>query len=353
MIAGPDHTREPSVAGADERLAVDDLGQVAELLLGAAAAGPLLAAQALDGHVAVLVVQRGERPDEREQRVGRRAAVLAAVLGRRRACATSMVTFAMPRSATVSVGTPGPHAAHVADDHGVGGEELGVAAAGRSCSAPPPTSSWPSMTNFMPTGGRPSQARSAPTCATMFDFVSAAPRPYRRRRARSARRAACPTATRRRRARRRSGCRAAPSARRRGAGISPIDDRGGVGQLERGRPRTPASRKSRATRSCASRSGPSGRPSPEIDGMRTSASRSRRSSGISARTRAACSEPSMVPRSGIARLLDTLHPARAADSQTAAGFARGSARRVLPVHVRPPRDVVARGGRGTIPYLCM
>ena len=33
------------------------------------------------------------------------------------------------------------------------------------------------MHSRMPTGGRPPQARSAPTWATMFDFVSAAPRP--------------------------------------------------------------------------------------------------------------------------------------------------------------------------------
>ena len=33
------------------------------------------------------------------------------------------------------------------------------------------------MHSLMPTGGRPPQARSAPTWATMFDFVSATPRP--------------------------------------------------------------------------------------------------------------------------------------------------------------------------------
>ena len=33
------------------------------------------------------------------------------------------------------------------------------------------------MQILMPTGGLPAQARSAPTWATMFDFVSAAPRP--------------------------------------------------------------------------------------------------------------------------------------------------------------------------------
>ena len=40
-----------------------------------------------------------------------------------------------------------------------------------------PTSSWPSITILIPTGGLPSHARSAPTCIRMFDFVSAEPRP--------------------------------------------------------------------------------------------------------------------------------------------------------------------------------
>ena len=35
----------------------------------------------------------------------------------------------------------------------------------------------PSITILIPTGGLPSQARSAPTCMRMFDFVSAVPRP--------------------------------------------------------------------------------------------------------------------------------------------------------------------------------
>ncbi len=40
-----------------------------------------------------------------------------------------------------------------------------------------PISSCPSITIRIPTGGRPSQARSAPMCMRMFDFESAAPRP--------------------------------------------------------------------------------------------------------------------------------------------------------------------------------
>jgi hypothetical protein len=40
-----------------------------------------------------------------------------------------------------------------------------------------PTSSMPSITILTPTGGFPGQARRAPTCIRMFDFVSAEPRP--------------------------------------------------------------------------------------------------------------------------------------------------------------------------------
>ncbi len=81
----------------------------------------------------------------------------------------------MPRSATVSVGTPGrtlPMSpitiASAANSSGRdGGKVLNAL----------PTSSWPSITTLIPTGGRPSHARNAPKCMRMFDFVSAAPRP--------------------------------------------------------------------------------------------------------------------------------------------------------------------------------
>ena len=70
-------------------------------------ARPLLAAQAGHGDVAVLVVQRGERAQQRRaarpaprRRTGRCAWRPASVV-------TSIVAIAMPRSATVSVGTPG------------------------------------------------------------------------------------------------------------------------------------------------------------------------------------------------------------------------------------------------------
>ena len=81
----------------------------------------------------------------------------------------------MPRSAIVSVGTPGrtlPMSpitiASAANRSGrEGGKVLNAL----------PTSSMPSITILTPTGGLPSHARSAPTCIRMFDFVSAVPRP--------------------------------------------------------------------------------------------------------------------------------------------------------------------------------
>ncbi len=90
---------------------------------------------------------------------------------------TSIVTLAMPRSATVCVGTPGrtlPMSPMIMTS----AAKSSGCCSGYPSSAPPPTSSWPSMTSLTPTGGRPSQARRAPTWARMFDLVSAAPRPY-------------------------------------------------------------------------------------------------------------------------------------------------------------------------------
>ena len=84
-----------------------DLGQLTELLVAVRRAGPLLAAQAGHRDVAVLVVERGERVEQREQRVGRGAAELAAVLRageRPRLDGRPMPCRAGP---TVSVGTPG------------------------------------------------------------------------------------------------------------------------------------------------------------------------------------------------------------------------------------------------------
>jgi hypothetical protein len=87
----------------------------------------------------------------------------------------STMIIAMPRSATVSVGTPGRKLpmspitiASAANSSGRdGGKALNAL----------PTSSMPSITILIPTGGFPSQARSAPMCIRMLDLVSAAPRP--------------------------------------------------------------------------------------------------------------------------------------------------------------------------------
>src|SRR6476469_7529035 len=81
----------------------------------------------------------------------------------------------MPRRATVSVGTPGlklPMSpitiASAANRSGCcGGNVLKEL----------PTSSWPSITILIPTGGFPCHAWMAPRCIRMFDFVSAEPAP--------------------------------------------------------------------------------------------------------------------------------------------------------------------------------
>jgi hypothetical protein len=76
--AGPDALAEG--AGAQVGHAGQHLGEPAELLVGVGGTGPRRAHEAGHGDVAVLVVQRGERVDERQQRVGGRAPELTAVL---------------------------------------------------------------------------------------------------------------------------------------------------------------------------------------------------------------------------------------------------------------------------------
>jgi hypothetical protein len=88
---------------------------------------------------------------------------------------TSSVSIAIPRSPIVSVGTPGRtlpmSPITIASAWNRSGRSSGYALSAL------PTSSCPSIRILIPTGGRPSQARSAATWARMFDFVSAAPRP--------------------------------------------------------------------------------------------------------------------------------------------------------------------------------
>ena len=57
VMAGPDHTRDPRVPVPMRGRSSQDLGQGAELLLGAAAPGPFLAQEAFDGDVTLVVVQ--------------------------------------------------------------------------------------------------------------------------------------------------------------------------------------------------------------------------------------------------------------------------------------------------------
>ena len=112
-----------------------------------------------------------------------------------------------------------------------------------------------------------------------------------RRRARSARTAASPTATRPRPAPRRSGCTAARSARPEAPGSS----RSRPGRCPAGRGDRPRRRRPRTARS-SSRRRPAGPcrsdPGTEIDGIRTRSPSSRRSCGISSRTRPATSNVS-------------------------------------------------------------
>src|SRR3954468_22971922 len=67
-------------AGADQRQPVEDRPELAELLLRLDRAVPLVAPQTLHRDVAAVVVERRDRAYDREQGVGRRASVLAAVL---------------------------------------------------------------------------------------------------------------------------------------------------------------------------------------------------------------------------------------------------------------------------------
>ena len=66
-------------AGADEPHAVEDPRLAAEVGLGQVGAAPVALLEPRDGDRAVGIVERGQQPDQREQRVRRGAAELAAV----------------------------------------------------------------------------------------------------------------------------------------------------------------------------------------------------------------------------------------------------------------------------------
>ena len=78
--AGPRPQPLTEPARADERHAVLDLGELAKLLVAEGRAGPLLALETLDRHIAMLVVHRRERADNGEERIGCCSAELAGVL---------------------------------------------------------------------------------------------------------------------------------------------------------------------------------------------------------------------------------------------------------------------------------
>ena len=84
----------------------------------------------------------------------------------------------MPRRPTVSVGVPA-RTLPASPTTTTSARNSSGSSAGYAGSAPLPISSWPSISSLMPTGGRPSWARSAPTCASTFDLESAVPRPKR------------------------------------------------------------------------------------------------------------------------------------------------------------------------------
>ena len=214
---GPDPLAE--AAGPEERHPRHDLGQVAELVVAVRGAGPLLAAQAGHGDVAVLVVQRGERVQQHEQRIGSGAAELTAVLraGERPHLDDHARHPTQPDGQSRNAGTK---AAHVRDHHRVGREQLRPARwEGRERAA---DLLLALDHDLDPDRGLPTpRAQGADVDEDVRLRVGACRGRRSRRHARSPRRAATPTWPRRRRAPRRSARTAAPSGRRRAQGSRP------------------------------------------------------------------------------------------------------------------------------------
>ena len=137
--------------------------------------------RALDRDVAGIVVQGGDHPCERRDRVGDRPAVRAAVLGLgQHADLHDAVGHAA--DARSDRRDARPVVAAVGDDGDVGAQQVGVSlrrAAGRNSVL---HSSSPSTRTLIVTGGSPSasSARIAAAWITMPDLSSAAPRPYSR-----------------------------------------------------------------------------------------------------------------------------------------------------------------------------
>ena len=125
-----------------------------------------------------LVVQRGQQPGERQQRVGRGAAELAAVQGAvERAQRDHELAVAAQR--LDSVGSPSfqlPLSAMTITSARISSASRSTTSSSRWR----PFSSEPSISTLTCTGGLPPYARSAARWAAIPDLSSAAPRPYRR-----------------------------------------------------------------------------------------------------------------------------------------------------------------------------
>lgn len=121
--AGPEVLAQ--AAGPEERHSGLDLGQLTELVVAEGRTRPLLASQARHGDVTAVVVQGRERAQHRQERVGRRTAELARVLrtGERPHLDRD---DRHPAQADRESGDSRTDAAHVADHHRVGCEELGL-----------------------------------------------------------------------------------------------------------------------------------------------------------------------------------------------------------------------------------
>ena len=247
-----------------------DLGQLAELVLAVRGAGPLLAAQPGHGDVAVLVVQRGERAQQHEQRVGCGAAELAAVL---RAGERSHLDdhARHPAQRDGERRNAGAEAAHVRRSPSRRRRTARAAWAGR-CVKRAADLLLALDHDLDPDRGLPAAGAQR---ADVHRGCSTSSRRCRgrrsRRRARSPRRAATPISSRRRRARRRSARTAAPSGRPSGAGISPMMTGAVSGRSSESSFSTPASRSSPTISSYVSSSGwrGSGKPAAETDGIAT------------------------------------------------------------------------------------
>ncbi len=125
VIAGPDHSREPRspvpFSGRPSSTSASRRNSSSRETL----AVPRLAEQALDGHVAVRVVERRERVEQDDHRVGRGAPVLAAVLGAGEGGDLHR-RHRHPPQPDREGRHAGADAPHVADQHRIGAERLRV-----------------------------------------------------------------------------------------------------------------------------------------------------------------------------------------------------------------------------------